>query len=151
MGKTKAKRECYCEFCGGEPRPLSTWYDHNPGGRKKQCPPLPQETIEVILRQPKTDTVPPKRRARKKRLDRLDEEVEAAPHTSKRAVRSASVRMGICASNTRYSQNYASRMLKSIRNLVVGMKCPPKCPSFSVLATRSSPGKIPTPCLLLRY
>jgi hypothetical protein len=89
MSKPKPQRQCHCEVCQGNLVPNSTWYRHNPGDRKKRSLLLLKEVTEAILQQPKTNVLPPSS-ARKRRLD---EDVEAAQHASKRTAGSSSVRL----------------------------------------------------------
>jgi len=91
MANPRPRRQCDCGICKGKHVSHSTWYAHNPGGRKKLCPPLPQEFKDAILNLPETDAFP---WARKRRIEEdEDEEDEEDTHTSKRTAGSSSVRM----------------------------------------------------------
>ena len=107
MAKPKPRRQCDCGICKGKTVASSTWYLHNPGGSKVRYV-LPQETIDIILRQPDTNVLS---RARKRHLDEDLEDIEVP--ISKRATGSSSVCIAsdhnICASSGGYLQQYTSR------------------------------------------
>lgn len=115
MAKPKPRLQCNCKFCGGNFVSSSTWYRHNPGGRKKQYR-LPQEVMDATLTLPDTDTFP---QAKKRRFDEEDGE---SVGMSKRAAGSSSVRMAlqyphVCAPNKRFVLP-PSRSQRSVPGLV---------------------------------
>jgi len=119
MAKPKPRRQCDCSKCNGETVASSTWYNHNPGGRKTRYI-LPQDTIDVILRQPETNLFP---QAWKRPLGEVDE-VEAP--ISKRATGSSSVCTtldhNICASSEQYLQKYAPRLFTPVQKMFTDVR-----------------------------
>ena len=119
MAKHKPRRECRCRICQGKLVASSTWYDHNPGAKKKSRPPLPQVVMDAILKRPETNTLP---RTRKRHLD---EDEDDSPHISKRAAGSSSVRTtsrgNICASIERYLLEYGSRVLVPVQRILANV------------------------------
>ena len=72
MAKPKPRRQCDYGICKGKTVASSTWYLHNPGGSRIRHV-LPQESVDVILRQPDTNILS---RSQKRRHEDL-EDVEA--------------------------------------------------------------------------
>ena len=85
MAKPRPRRQCDCGICKGKTVASSTWYLHNPGGNKIRYV-LPQETMDVILRQPDTNILS---QAQKRPLEEDLEDIE--PPISKRATGSSLV------------------------------------------------------------
>ena len=88
--RPRPRRFCNCDKCAGKEIPERTWYTHNPKESRRRPFQLPQEMIDVILRQPETNILPPWARKRKRQLGE-EAGVEATPRTSKRALESESV------------------------------------------------------------
>ena len=150
MAKPKPRLQCHCEVCQGKLVSSSTWYSHNPGGRKRLCAPLPQEIVDVILKQPETGLNP---LIRKRRFDGDEDEV----HTSKRAAGSSSVCIiscphGICALKGLYSRSCAPSVFVLVWKTLAGMRRTQKRPGPLALSLHLSLSmrKPPHP-LLLRY
>ena len=78
---------CRCTRCGPDGKVLArtTWYNHNPGGKKAKLPEPSQEQITVMLNQP----APRFSQRRKRPLE--EAEVVGRAHISKRAIGSSSV------------------------------------------------------------
>lgn len=70
----------------------TTWYNHNPGGKKAKHAEFSQEEIRSISNLPvPRRPIQPRAKGKKRRLDEEDAEIEDTPHIPKRVVGPSSV------------------------------------------------------------